>query len=276
VILTSALLFSIGLCSVNAEHVVLVVDTQSKAVEEARAALSADGHSVDVVTSDKAPLNTPDDGAIWLAAGPKSAALLGRASQRKRAAFMLRAAESPANVPAVVLDVAIVDQLGWIGAAFPGRTRVVVPRDPSRASFDEALTNAAKAAGLEINIVDVRAPGEAVPAVQQGLKKGSAPAIVLLVPDATVVTADTIAPLAKTALDARVPIVGFASYFLRVGALAAVSFETPAAARMALELARGGSIEQRAPPGARLVVDGKLAERLGVAVRTGPGIEVKR
>jgi len=189
----------------------------------------------------------------------------------------VRASET-SSLSSVVVDVAFTEQLAWIAHAFPGRPRVVIPRHGT--VHDAALTDAARAAGVELQLVDVRAPGEAVPAVQAALRKSGA--IVLLIPDPVVVTADTIAPLAKTALDARAPLVGFASYFLRVGALAAVSFDTTDMARAALALARadttGGASGAivKGPPNAKLVVDGKLAERLGVTVRAGANIEVKR
>ncbi len=194
----------------------------------------------------------------------------------------MKARDAPAGVPTVTLDAPFASQMTWLRTAFPGRTRVIVPR--GRRDDDVGLAAAARAAGLTLELVDVDSAGECVPAVDAALKKRG-PAIILLVPDPVAVTPDTVAPLVQDALAARAPVAGFSTYFLKVGAIAAVDVDAAAMARQALALAvsagaRGdGGARQAAvvaPASGHLVVDGRLAERLGIAVRSGPGVEVRR
>ncbi|MCC7069675.1 MAG: hypothetical protein IT383_00015 [Deltaproteobacteria bacterium] len=243
-------------------------------VAEARATLSAAGAqvSVDTVAEAARGWGRPDE--VWLALGKGAAHALAAAPPRMRAAVLVRAGEA-SGLPAVVVDVPLELQLGWLAAAFPGRTRVLVPRRPG-GSDDAALVSAARARGLSLELVDVHHPGETVPALQAALRRPGAPALIFLVPDATALTPDTLAPLAQSALEARAPLVGFSSYFLRIGALAASVSDVGPSARQAVALAQAGVAVEEAPRAARLLVDGRLAERLGVPVREGPGVEVRR
>lgn len=244
------------------------------AVGEARASLHAAGAqvSVDTVAEAAHGWGAPDD--VWLALGKGAARALATAPPRLRAAVLVRAGEA-SGLPAVVVDVPVDLQLGWLAAAFPGRTRVLVPRRPG-GSDDATLVSAARARGLSLELVDVRHPGETVPALQAALRRPGAPAVIFLVPDTTALTPDTLAPLAQSALEARTPLVGFSSYFLRIGALAASVADVGPSARQAVALARAGAAVEEVPRSARLQVDGRLAERLGVPVREGPGVEVRR
>lgn len=263
--------------------VLLVEDEANRAapsVREADAALSGAGARVSVQSVPEASRALrsigpgSDDDALWLAVGKGAAPALAAATPRKRAALLVRHGEA-AGLPAVVVDVPLDAQLGWLASAFPGRSRVLVPRRPG-SRVDGSLLAAAAAHGLRLELVDVERPGETVPALQAALRRGSAPALVFLVPDSTALTADTLAPLAQMALEARAPLVGFSPYFLRIGALAAVASDVGPAARQAAALALAGQPMEEAPRAARLLVDGRLAERLGVAVRESPGVEVRR
>ncbi|MBI1948429.1 MAG: hypothetical protein HYS27_22270 [Deltaproteobacteria bacterium] len=260
-------------------NVVLLVDKESgrgaPAVGEARAALVASGAAVVVRTVAEAARTWADaDDAVWLALGKVAAKALANAPPRSRAALLVRAGEA-GGLPAVVVDVPFERQLAWLAAAFPGRTRVLVPRRPGNAA-DAALRAAAATSGLTVELVDVHQPGETVPALQAALRRPGAPALILLVPDATALTPDTLAPLAQSALEARAPLIGFSSYFLRIGALAASIAEVGPSARQAVAAAKAGVVVEEAPRAAHLLVDGRLAERLGVPVREGPGVEVRR
>lgn len=264
--------------------VVLLVEKDGErgatAVREADASLTGAGARVSIRTVAEAARSLAttgagsDDDALWLAVGRGAAPALAAATPRRRAALLVRAGEG-AGLPAVVMEVPVERQLAWLADAFPGRRRVLVPRRPGSA-VDEPLLAAAAKHGLQLELVDVQRPAETVPALQQALRRGSAPALIFLVPDTTALTADTLAPLAQTALEARAPLVGFASYFLRIGALAAVVSDAGPMARQAAALAQAGAVVEEAPRAARLLVDGRLAERLGVAVRAGPGVEVRQ
>lgn len=265
-------------------RVVLLVAADAErtapSVREADASLSGAGARVSVRSVPEAARALAsvgpgsDDDALWLALGKGAAPALAAATPRRRAALLVRHGEA-AGLPAVVVDVPVDAQLGWLAAAFPGRSRVLVPRRPG-SGVDELLRAAAASHGLRLELVDVERPGETVPALQAALRRGSAPALVFLVPDSTALTADTLAPLAQMALEARAPLVGFSPYFLRIGALAAVASEVGPSARQAAALALSGQPVEEAPRAARLLVDGRLAERLGVAVRESPGVEVRR
>src|SRR5262249_45639355 len=151
--------------------------------------------------------------------------------------------------------------------AFPGRTRLVVVRSPAfGAAHDAALVAAAKARGFSLAFGDAASAGEVVPALEAALRQGSGPAVVWLLPDNQSITADSVAPLIQEALARRVPVVGFSAYFLRVGAVAAVTVDYAGLGKQAAQLAQAGTLHREAPTAARLIVDEKLAQRLGVVV----------
>ncbi len=264
----------------HADNVVVVTDVVGKQSSDVVAALVAQRHSVRVQGVDEALVA---DGAAVLAVGKKSAHKLEAENVGKRAALLISNKDAPAQTAAVVVDVPLATQLPWIARALPGRPRLVVARQPARNDIDAGLLAAAAAAGLVVDIVDVKAPGEAVPAVEAALSRPGAKAILLLIADDVVVTADTIAPLMQAAFRARVPVVGFSAYFAKVGAVAVVTADVATAATEALALALAQTSSSCAPAcphvtsaSARLVVDGRLAGRLGIPVQDGPHIEVRR
>lgn len=268
----------------RASDIILIADARGKQLDTATAALANAGHRVEVRLVDDANALATKDGTVFLAAGKRSAAALAAASSsssRSSAAFLVKRADAPSTIASVVLEPSPEAQLAWARIAFPGRTRVVMPRNDKR--DDEAWQQAAKRTGMTLVLVDVRAPGEAVPALAAALP--GAPSIIVFVADPIAVTPDTVAPLVQSALASRTPAIGFASYFLKVGALAAVHVDVGASALQALDLALApplaiGSPSTTslavAPTNGRLVVDGKLAERLGVVTREGAGVEVRR
>ncbi len=263
-------------------RLVVVMDGQSRpfldaaSSAEAAAGTPAERFSVSDATL-TARTRTAAADETWLALGPKSAALLAQVTAPKaRGAALLRTSEIPAGVAGVSLEVPVERQAVWIKTAFVGRRRVVVVRNPSGGTVDDAaLQNAARAAGLTLHLADARTPGEVVPAMEDALRRSSDPAVVWLLPDNTAITADSVAPLITEALARRIPVVGFSTYFLRVGAVAAVSVDYGACAGQAVTAAKANQPGRWAPNQARLVVDGALAARLGVTVQAGPGVELK-
>ena len=244
----------------------------------ARAALVALAR---VLPVDKLSVDAPDlaarlaaraPGTVALALGPRAAAKIA-ASRAPRAAALVRAAEAPASVPAVVLEAPLAAALPVLARTFPGRTRVLVVGRVVDAA--PALAAAARAAGLTIEVVAAPRADVAVPALERALATDRRRTIVWLAPDAEVVTGDVVAPLVRAALAARVPLIGFSRYFLSAGALGAVSVDYGAASTRALTLASAAGAPHE-PPSTTLVVDGRRAERLGVVVKGGPGVEVSR
>ena len=240
------------------------------------AALAATGEQVSVVSAAETAAALTRTDVTLLATTPAACATLPGAQTPHRACVLVRRDAVPVGVAAVLADAAWATQLARVGHAFAGRTRVVVLRAPGDAVRDAALSGAAAAAHLTLVLVDVRAPGETVPAFLNALRAPGGAAILLAVPDAAVLTADTVAPLTQAALSARVPLVGFSSYFLKIGSLGAFTADTATAALRAVVLARTqpGTVEEA--PSATLVVDGRLAQRLGIPVRGGPGVEVRK
>lgn len=265
-------------------HVVVLADKRTRPFREAMTALSA--AAVDVETVDAAAIAARlakplRDGEVFVALGPQAASLLAKTSHRGAAAIV-RASEAPGGIPAVGVEVPPEAQLPWIRQAFPGRTRVLVLRKPG--ALDEAALIRAEPR-FRFVFVDVESPTTAVFALERALQTDRGKSLVWLLPDPAVITANTIAPLSQAALSARVPVVGFSAYFLRVGALAAVEVDFGQMARAALDLAaraparlQGESStslkvkEVHAPPGAHLRVNATLAARLGIVVREGRGV----
>lgn len=255
-----------------------MADAIGKQSNDVAAALTASHHTVRVQGVDD-PLPSAADDVVVLAVGKKSARALAASTLPHKAALFVSSADAPANLAAVVVDVPVADQMAWIARALPGRSRLVIARNPARAAVDETLKTAAAAAGLTLMLVDVATPGEAVPAVSAALDRPGGKAVLLLLADDAVVTADTIAPLMQAAFRARVPVVGFSSYFAKVGAVAVVTTDVAVMAGEALTLARQAgeaATAHNSSASAGLLVDGRLAERLGIPVQSGPHIVVRR
>ncbi len=260
--------------------IVLLADRDTRAYKQAAQGIADAGRPMQrrdpADPSTAALLLQPDDGRTWIAMGPRSARLLASATPRARAALLLRRNQVPEGLAAVTLQVPYARQLAWIRQAFPGRYRIVVLRKPGGSVDDAALRSAAKALDLGLVLADVSSGGDAVPALETALRERRGSTLLLLLPDPVAVSTDTVAPLIQTALAARAPVVGFSDYFLRVGALAAVALDYRACGRQALVLATEAEPRSAPPATARLLVDGRLAERLGITVEAGPGVEVRR
>jgi len=260
--------------------VVVVTDAIGSQSSDVVAALTASRHTVRLQSiSEGLPTGLGDD-VVVLAVGKKSARAVALSPVPRKAALFVSHADAPPNLAAVVVDVPVADQMAWLARALPGRNRVVVARHPARGpAVDPTLKAAAAAAGLTLLLVDVATPGAAVPAVAAALDRPGGKAVLLLVADDAVITADTIAPLMQAAFRSRTPVVGFSTYFAKVGAVAVVTTNTAVMAGEALALAistAGGPPPHHSSTSAGLLVDGRLAERLGIPVQDGPHIEVRR
>ena len=217
---------------------------------------------------------TADD--VWLAVGPKAALWLATVKSSKRAAVLVRTSEIPPQLAGVSLEVPLEKQAQWLKTAFPGRRRLVAIRSAAfGAQHDAEVNQAARAAGFTLSLGEAASAGEVVPALEAALRQGSGPAVVWLLPDNSAITADSVAPLIQEALARRIPVVGFSAYFLRVGAVAAVTVDYGGLGKQAALLAQSGTGQHAAPMAARLVVDVKLAQRLGIVVAAGDGVELR-
>jgi hypothetical protein len=269
----------------GAPPVLVVSDGNAPPYREAVRALRAGGARVEHLALDdpglRRRLRASPAKEVWIGLGPRSARRIAGFADRVRAAALLREKDVPAGLAAVTLDVPPRRQLRWIKTAFAPRRRVVVLRRPGSRSVDDSrLRKAAVDLGIELVLTDVKSAGEAAPALRAALRGRERQSLVWFVPDPTAINADTVSPLIRTALAARVPVVGFSGYFLRIGALAALQIDFGACARKALQIAAARKARSPAAPPekVRFVVDGRLAERLGIRVTAskGDGIEVVR
>lgn len=259
--------------------VVVVVDGDSRPYKQALAGvtkLAPQARSIPVEQA-RAAVSGASPGTRFVGLGPRSARLLAEVRPGRASAALVRAAEAPAGIDVIDLEVSEEVQVGWLKRAFPGRRRLVVLRQPGGALLDADLRAAAEKHGMAIDLVDVSRPGEAVYALERALRRERQGAVVWLLADPVVVTGDTVTPLTQVALAARVPVVGFSSYFLKAGALGAVRTDFGKMGEAAFALtdpARSGATPARhAPPGAHLALNVRLAERLGIALGSGPGLE---
>jgi len=261
-------------------RVVVVRDEASKpyvaATEGAlRGASSSTVLHVDDVTVKDAL--TRADGAHVVALGPRAAARVEGLRAEHAAVALVRASEHTGALPVVDLEVSRATQAQWIARAFPGRTRVLVPtRAPSD---DPVLTSACARAGLTCERVVVDGPKETVFALERALRRDRQQALVWLLPDPGVVAGETVSALVELSIQARAPLVGFSMSFVKAGAAAAIrtDFAEMGVAARALAAAAPSSETRRIdPPGARLVVNGRLADKLGITVARGEGVEVER
>ncbi|MFH1810222.1 MAG: hypothetical protein ABIJ09_15860 [Pseudomonadota bacterium] len=261
--------------------VVVLADRDTRAYKEARAGIeAAAGRPVLLVNSSETErwhqLQRSHGDATWLALGPRATALLKSSPHPRRAALLVQQQEIPPGLAAVPLELPYAQQVAWLKTGFPGRLRLVVLRQPGGPVDDEALRQAAQAAELDLVLVDVRRSGDAVPALEGALRDRRHSSLLWVLPDPVAVSTDTVAPLVQAALAARVPVVGFSDYFLRVGALGAVVVDYRAVGSQAYGMARDLATSTQAAASAHLEVDGRLAERLGIAVDSGPGVQVRR
>jgi len=272
------LLFLFSLVPSAGPAVLVVHDGDSAPYRKAVDGVKQATASVEQVASDDPALAARlarDDGALVVALGPKAAAAVARSGRTSASAALLRAEDAPAGMSAVSFDVAPGIVAPWIKRAFPGRTRVIVLVRPDDTMRKDALRAAAAASGFRVELVDVADPRDAVAALVRALAVEARTSVVWLQPDPKLATRDTLPALVEAGLRARVPTVGFSAYLLRAGALAAVRLDFAA---MGEEAARRAAGKPARPPDAwaTLEVNGRLAERLGVTVGAGAGVEVNR
>jgi len=271
-------LLGVYLAAAPAGGVVIVADSSAAPYQRAVDALRQQSGQVELLQIDDPALDErlTRSAEVWVALGARSARRLAQSQVPNAAAMLLQATDVPEGIAAVTLDVPAYKQLLWIRTAFTQRRRVVVLRQRSGPVQEAPVLAAANKLQLTVHWVEIDSPGEAVPALEKALRGHGRDSVLWLVPDPVAVNSDTVSPLAQAALAARVPVVGFSPYFLQIGALAAVKIDSTDAARQALRLAKSGTAKVVPPDAAHLVVDGRLAERLGIAVQAGEGVEVRR
>jgi len=136
----------------------------------------------------------------------------------------------------ILLEVPLDRQLGAIRSLLPGQRRVGVLYDPSKTSaVVEEARRQAKAFGLELVAVQVSTEKDVPASLRTLLPTVGA---LWLVPDSTVLTDESLRYILNTALDEKVPVIGFSPEFARSGALLSLSANYVDIGRQAGGLAR--------------------------------------
>lgn len=147
------------------------------------------------------------------------------------------------NMTGILLEVPLDRQLGAIRSLLPGQRRVGVLYDPSKTSaVVEEARRQAKAYGLELVAVQVSSEKDVPASLRTLLPTVGA---LWLVPDSTVLTDESLRYILNTALDQKVPVIGFSPEFARSGALLSLS-------------ANYGDIGRQAGGLARRILDGQV------------------
>ncbi len=144
------------------------------------------------------------------------------AAERARIAGLLM------NIPAQV-------QLATLLRIRPGTRRVGVVYDPARsqALVDEAR-NAVRALGMTLVERPVKSVTESIDAYAALLGEAE---VILMMPDATVISTESLQFLMLFSLRNNIPVIGIADKYVKMGALFALSFDTRDIGRQAAELA---------------------------------------
>lgn len=173
------------------------------------------------------------------------------------------------NVTGVAMNVPAERYLAFAKGAFAGR-RVGLLFDPARTgALAKEARQAAERQGVALVTREVRSPRQVVQ--QLATLRGKVDLLWLL-PDPTVVTAETMEAVALFSQENRVPVMAFAAKYLQSGALAAFEVD-PAdmgrqAGRMARRIMNGTPVEQvpaESPAKTTLRLNKTVARNLGVS-----------
>jgi putative ABC transport system substrate-binding protein len=169
--------------------------------------------------------------------------------------------------PGISMYVSPAVQAATVRALLPKAKRVGVLYD---AAISEALVAECDAAAATVGLTLVReavASRKDVAAAARSLFRQAD--VVWLIPDTTVLSADTFKFLVQISLETKVPLVGFSEGMTRAGALLSVEAEHAAMGKKAADLARrilGGARPRIESPDASISLNIKSAQLLGVNV----------
>jgi putative ABC transport system substrate-binding protein len=140
------------------------------------------------------------------------------------------------NMTGVLLEVPIERQLGTIRAVLPNLKYIGTLYDPSKtAPLIEEAKRALKSNGLDLVPIQVTSERDVPSALRTLLPAVGA---LWLVPDSTVLTDESLRFILNTALEERVPVIGFSREFARSGAFLCLSVNYDDIGRQAGQLAR--------------------------------------
>lgn len=226
----------------------------------------ADDAAVRSLTADR-----PD---VVIAIGSRAARLARQRLPDTRLVYSMvfaqdRSSLEAAHVTGVLLDVPPETQLAAFRAALPRVRTLGLLFDPARsAEAARAAQRAAEETGFSLTVVPVAAPAE-VPAAFRSLAKRVE--ALWLIPDATVVSKESLEFLLRECLDRRLPVMAFSGSMARAGALLAVGVDYRGlgsqTARVARRVLDGGTVGPPEPAqGTSLSLNLRTAEELGIVV----------
>lgn len=159
-------------------------------------------------------------------------------------------------------------QLKTVRQLLPKAQTLGVVFDPAHSSaIVEAYGRAASEAGFKLVRAQVASRGEVASAVRGMVGRVDA---LWLVPDATVISVDTVKFLVETSLSNRLPLIGFSQGIAKAGALVAFEAEYSqlgeAAARAARRVIAAGAAETQELPAGVVYLNGRAAELLGISL----------
>lgn len=171
------------------------------------------------------------------------------------------------RVKGVPMFVPPIRQASLIRTALPGAKSVGVIFDPSLSrELIAGCEAAATQAGLKLVKEEVSSRKDVAAGVRRLMGKVDA---IWLVPDATVIAADTFKFMVQTSLENRVPLIGFSRAMTRAGALLSVEAEYPEMGRRAAAAARrllAGAPASPEPVEGSLSINARTAGLVGVSL----------
>lgn len=209
--------------------------------------------------------------ALVLAIGPEAAKLVADAHPAAPTLYALLPSPEKlggdARGRAVPMFVSPTSQVRAIRALLPGAKSVGIVFDPSQSkALVDGADRAATNAGLKLVRAEVGSRQEVAGAVRGLVGKVDA---LLLVPDSTIIGADTFKFMVQTSLGEKLPLVGFSQGMTKAGAVLSVeaSFEEMGrnAARAAQRALSGQTPEPEAPAGS-IYLNARSAELLGISI----------
>jgi len=173
------------------------------------------------------------------------------------------------DAPGVNMYVSPATQLSAIKSALPHARKLGVLYDPSNSqTLVAACEAAAKTDGFTLVERVVTSREQVASTARDLLQQVDA---LWLVPDTTVVSADTFKFLVQTSLESKVPVIGFSEGMTRVGALLSVEAAHIAMGRKAADMARrilAGDHPHLESPDGRVTLNLKSAQLLGISIPT--------
>lgn len=263
------------------------VPAYAEAIQGLREELAKDGHSIDVEQMDGTPNGSIFTGTrLVIAVGDDAlrATLRSHISAPIVATMVTRADLAGVGhryaggyAGAVSVDISLRDVLASVRRLFPSRSRIGILRDTALDS--DAVLAKARQQGFTMEVLDCTKPDELLRSIPTLRNKID---FLLSRPDSHLFNSTTVNPILLSALQNRLPLIGFSESFVRAGAAVGVypnyrriGVQT---AVMAKRVMGGDSRSIEAPKAISVAVNGRVLSLLALDWRplaaTGRGEEL--